>query len=173
MIMSIGRVYWITGLAGAGKTTFGLMLRDEIISNKGRAPVFIDGDEIRAVFGNKFGFSEAERRELAFSYSRLCDLFSKQGFDVICCTISMFHEVREWNRKNVKNYKEIYLEVEEQELKKRNQKNLYKNNLSSEPTVVGIKNSFQAPRDADLTIKNNGKKELSKLLEGHLTEILE
>ena len=76
MITNIGRVYWITGLAGAGKTTLGLMLRDEITRNSGLAPVFIDGDEIRAAFGNIFGYEEADRRELAFSYSRLCNIFS-------------------------------------------------------------------------------------------------
>lgn len=172
MNTSIGRVYWVTGLAGAGKTTLGLILREEIIRNTGLAPVFIDGDEIRAAFGNKFGYEEADRRELAFSYSRLCNLFSKQGFDVICCTISMFHDVRDWNRENFVNYKEIYLEVDEQELKARNQKQLYTKNLSDELTVVGLNSSFEAPRKADLTIQNNGKKELGELLHIHLKDIV-
>ena len=84
----------------------------------------------------------------------------------------MFHEVRDWNRQNVVNYKEIYLEVDEQELKERNQKQLYNNNLSNEPSVVGLNSSFEAPRKADITIQNNGKKELGTLLDIYLKDIL-
>ena len=66
MTTNNGRVYWITGLAGAGKTTFGLMLREAIFNKTGQKSVFIDGDEIRAAFGNNFGYSVSERRKLAF-----------------------------------------------------------------------------------------------------------
>ena len=72
----------------------------------------------------------------------------------------MFHDAGDWNRENFVNYKEIYLEVDEQELKARNQKQLYTKILSDEPAVVGLNSSFEAPRKADLTIQNNGKKEL-------------
>ena len=173
MTTNNGRVYWITGLAGAGKTTFGLMLREAIFNKTGQKSVFIDGDEIRAAFGNNFGYSVSERRELAFSYSRLCYLFSKQGFDVICCTISMFHEVRDWNKKHFANYKEIYLEVEEHELQKRNKKQLYNSNLRSGSNAVCLKKSFQAPRNPDLVIQNNGKIQLKELLIYHLKQILD
>ena len=33
-------------------------------------------------------------------YSRLCAMLQRQGMNVICCTISMFDSVRDWNREN-------------------------------------------------------------------------
>ena len=43
--------------------------------------------------------------------ARLCRLLAGQGFDVVCATISLFHEVQRWNRENIPNYREIYLRV--------------------------------------------------------------
>ena len=37
--------------------------------------------------------------KLAYCYSKLCKVLSDQGLTVIMSTISMFDEVREWNRK--------------------------------------------------------------------------
>ena len=57
-----GTVYWFTGLSGAGKTTIGkhffLKLRKEINNRC----IFLDGDQLREIFGNKFGYSIKERR---------------------------------------------------------------------------------------------------------------
>ena len=43
--------------------------------------------------------------------SRLCRLLASQGTDVVCATISLFHEVQSWNRDNIPGYCEIYLQV--------------------------------------------------------------
>ena len=45
--------------------------------------------------------------------------------NVICCTISMFDEIRSWNREHIANYREIYVKVSMEELVRRNQKGLY------------------------------------------------
>ena len=44
-------------------------------------------------------------------YTKFAKLFTDQGIDVIFATISMFHSVRDWNKKNIKQYIEIYLKV--------------------------------------------------------------
>ena len=173
MIIKSGTVFWITGLAGAGKSTFGRLLRDEILANTGKKSILIDGDEIRSAFKDAFGYTRDERLELSFSYSRLCLLFSQQGFDVICCTVSMFHGVREWNRAHIVNYKEVYLKVDETVLHDRNQKNLYKaNDFSSQHFVVGKDSSFEEPKNSDVIIENDGSKTLSKLLAEHKKTIM-
>lgn len=65
------------------------------------------------------GYSKEDRLKSAIRNSRLCKLLSDQGIDVICCTISMFDAIREWNRENIKNYFEIYLDVSLETLKDR------------------------------------------------------
>ena len=103
--MKNGTVYWITGLSGAGKTTIGKLFFDKIKLKK-ETVIFLDGDELRNAFGNDLGYSRDERFKCAMRYSKICQLLSNQGQDIVICTISMFDEVRNWNRQNIKNYKE-------------------------------------------------------------------
>ncbi len=117
-------VYWITGLSGAGKTSVGKLLYEKM---KQKYPniVFLDGDVLREVFGNDLGYTREERIKCAMRYARLCRMLQEQGMNVICCTISMFDEIRSWNREHIANYREIYVKVSMEELVRRNQKGLY------------------------------------------------
>lgn len=152
-----GQVYWITGLAGAGKTTIGKCLYHFLKKQKPNV-VFLDGDILRAVFGASFSHSPDERFQLAMQYARLCQLLALQGLDVVCATISMFDKCREWNRSNLTHYFEIYLKVPLRELQKRDQKNLYSRALKGEIAhVIGVDLPFEEPKNPDLVIENNGK----------------
>ena len=118
-----GRLFWVTGLSGAGKTTLGNMLY-KYLKEKYPNTVIFDGDALRSAFGNDLGYSKEERFLCAMRYARLCKLLVDQGMYVICCTISMFDQVRGWNRSNIANYVEVYIEVPVAVLEERNQKNL-------------------------------------------------
>jgi cytidine diphosphoramidate kinase len=159
-----GILYWFTGLSGAGKTTFG---KKFYLKLKSRKPdvVFLDGDAIRDVLGPSFGFSRDERMETAMRYSRLSLLLVKQGLDVVCCTVSMFHEVRDWNRKNIPHYKEIYIHVPIDLLIDRDQKNLYSKALKGEiKNVVGVDIDAEFPQSPDLTILNDGSQSIDSII---------
>ncbi len=150
-----GTVYWITGLAGAGKTTIGKLLYNSIKSNKDNI-ILLDGDKLRELYDSE-DYSYDGRKQLSIKYSKLCKMISDQGIDVICCTISMFDECRNWNRENISNYKEIYLKVSIDELIKRDQKELYTKALRKEiKNVMGIDTDFEEPKNPDLLINNNG-----------------
>lgn len=149
-------VYWITGLSGAGKTTIGKLFYLKLKHDFSNT-VFLDGDILREVFGSDLGYTESERRKCAMRYSRLCDMLQKQGLNVVCCTISMFDAVREWNREHISNYKEIYIKVSVDTLFKRDQKGLYSGNTSEkEKEVTGIQIPFEEPQSPDLVLENNG-----------------
>ena len=57
----------------------------------------------------------------AFGVFRVCKLLSDQGIDVVVCSIAMYESVRQWNRENIENYKEIYIKVSKDTLLQRNQ----------------------------------------------------
>lgn len=149
--MISGRTYWITGLSGAGKTTLGKLLYERLRTQKNNI-IFLDGDALREAFGNDLGYSREDRLACAKRYSKICDLITKQGIDVILCTISMYHEIREWNRTHLSDYIEIYIEVPLDVLKLRNQKNLY---LSGK-NVAGLDLEIELPKAPDITLFNDG-----------------
>lgn len=148
-----GTVYWITGLSGAGKTTVGRLLYERLKANKEKV-IFLDGDILREVFGDDLGYTIDDRHRCAMRYSRICRMLSLQGMDVVCCTISMFDDVRAWNRENIAKYKEIYLKEDKDTLYQRNQKGLYE---SSADALVGFGVAMEEPKQPDLVIDNNGE----------------
>ena len=153
-----GTVYWITGLSGAGKTTIGRLFYEQLLHRKQNV-VFLDGDTMRELFNNDLGHSIEDRKKLAMFYSKLCRVLSDQGIDIVCATISMFHECQEWNKKNIKNFKEIYLRVPLDILKKRDQKELYSRALNQElKNVMGLDLKFEEPQRPDVVIDNDGTK---------------
>lgn len=160
-----GTVYWLTGLSGAGKTTVGRLLHGKL-RERSEAVVFLDGDILREVFGDDLGYSREDRHRCAMRYARICRMLAGQGLDVVCCTISMFEDVRQWNREHIPGYREVYLRVSGEVLSARNQKGLY---ASSKNELVGFGVEMEEPEHPDLVIDNNGEispeEVLKKILE--------
>lgn len=147
-----GHVFWITGLSGAGKSTAARNLADRL-RNQRRQVICLDGDELRSVYGDGLAFALADRRALAFRHARLCRLLSSQGFDVVCATISLFHDCHAWCRRNLTHYHEIYLRASLDELRRRDPQGLYRRALSGERgDVVGVDLPAEEPRAPDLVI---------------------
>jgi len=150
-------LYWITGLAGSGKTTIGNALYSEL-KPKNPATVLLDGDSLREVVGGRFGYSESERLECSMFYARLCKLLSDQGVTVICAVVAMFESVREWNRASTPGYCEVYLRVSPKVLRQRDQKGLYSSYVENQSEyVTGLSKEYEEPKNADIVIDNNGK----------------
>ena len=151
-----GVVYWVTGLSGAGKTTIGTILFNRLKEKKGNI-VRLDGDNLRMVFKSN-DYSYEGRKNLGYQYCAMCKMLADQGIDVIICTIAMYDDVRQWNRDNIKNYKEIYLRVPIEELIKRDQKGMYTKALHNEmDNVMGINLKYEEPKCPDIVIDNTGK----------------
>lgn len=148
-----GTVYFFTGLSGAGKTTIGGLFHQRLKATKPNV-VLLDGDAIRPVFGETVGYTNEERLNWAYRIFRVANMLAEQGIDAVVCSIAMFSDVRAWNRKNITNYKEIYIKVTKETLLARNQKGLY----TSGTNVVGVDLPFDEPSSPDIVVQNDGER---------------
>src|SRR3984957_14859477 len=156
-----GRVFWITGLSGAGKTTLGREVWSRLRA-AGRPAIFLDGDALRAGIAEDLDHSADHRRRSAMRNARLCRLLAEQGTDVVCATISLFHEVQRWNRENIPGYREIYLRVPIDELRRRDSKGIYARAQRGDMRdVVGLDVPAEAPEAPDLILDNYGALDVS------------
>lgn len=153
--METGTLYWITGLAGAGKTTIGREVYT-LLKQKKDNLVFLDGDILRRVLGDIFGYSYEERFRCAQQYSRICKMLTDQGLDVIICTISMFSLIRKWNRDNFDHYFEVFVNTPMEVLQRENKKNLYQKTVNAdEKQVAGVSFEVELPETPDYIIDND------------------
>lgn len=143
-------VIWITGFSASGKTTVGRKV-DARLRAEGLRTVFLDGDDLRSIFGAKWGYTREERLELAYVYFRLCSHLASQGATVIISAVAMYREVSEWMHAHIPNSVEVYLNVPEADRRRRD---------TSTKKVYGQMTNMSAlydePRLADLTIDNFG-----------------
>lgn len=147
-----GTVYFFTGLSGAGKTTLGGLFHRRLKAREANV-VLLDGDSIRLVYNEDISYTEESRRKGAGRTFRVAKMLSDQGIDVVVCSICMYSAVRDWNRENIENYREIYIKVDRDVLLRRNQKGLY----TSGKDVVGVDIPFDEPKRPDYVIENNGQ----------------
>ena len=151
-----GTVYWVTGLSGSGKTTIGGLLHKRLWAIS-RSLVHLDGDAMRQAFCSDLGHSREDRLVSAMRYAAVCKLLSVQGIDVVCGTISLFRECREWCRQHIPNYRVVYLRVPLEVLVERDTKQIYARALNGElENVVGMDIAAEFPTNPDLIIDNDG-----------------
>jgi bifunctional enzyme CysN/CysC len=107
-----GGVIWLTGFSSAGKTSLGRIVVDKL-RESGTPAVFLDGDDLRGVLGNKWGYTDEERRELTRVYFRLCSHLASQGQTVVIAAAAMYKSAFAWYRENVPGGMLVYLDVPE------------------------------------------------------------
>lgn len=150
-----GRLIWITGISGAGKTTIGKALYERLKPGM-PALVYLDGDEVRQCFGDDLGFTLEARDANAFRFTRLCRLLCAQGLPIICAANLTSQRFRDWCRAEIPGYFEVFLDVPMDVLIGRDPKKLYARALSGEARdVVGIDIPFVPPLAPDLVIDNS------------------
>ncbi len=166
-------VLWITGLSGSGKTTLAQAISKELklISFD---HVLLDGDELREVFSTTQSGQNYDRESrivLALQYSRLCKMLSDQNLMVIIATISLFGEVQSWNRSNIKNYFEVFIDIPLSALKSRDSKNIYsKFALGEINNVAGLDLPIDLPTAPDVRIEQFSLQEIKSKVKDILSK---
>ena len=96
-------------------------------------------------------------------YIKFAKYVTNQNINLIFTVIGMHHEIRGWNKKNIKNYVEIYIDKENYD-KTVDKKRLKKN-------IVGINIKPELPKNPDIKIFNNFNKSVKYLSEELIKKI--
>ncbi|MBT8063016.1 MAG: adenylyl-sulfate kinase [Gammaproteobacteria bacterium] len=152
-------VVWIIGLAGAGKSSIGQAVYQQLRAQD-PATVLLDGDHFRQVMGGDLGHSLGEREENGWRMCRLSQWLDSQGVNVVACVLSNFPEQQAWNRKHLDRYFEVYVDVPMEVLEARDQKRLYSGaRTGAVRNVVGVDLPFNTPASPDMVVRNDGPRE--------------
>ena len=158
-------VVWITGLSAAGKTTLGEALVDKI-KEYSVPVVFLDGDSLRKALGELSTHGREDRLRLASTYSRFCKYLADQNILVVIATVALFSEIHSWNRNNLSNYLEVFLDVPLDELKRRDPKGLYKKFQTGQlKNMAGLDLDVDFPNSPHLHFKHEQRLSPSEMAE--------
>ncbi len=161
-------IVWLIGLSGAGKTTIG---RDVWTQWREQDPatVFLDGDILRDVWGDRLGHDVEGRARNAHRISHLCRVLDEQGINAVAAVLSMFPDWQAWNRETFSSYYEVFLDLPMEVLKARDPKGIYAAHDRGEmPLVVGCDLEFPRPPAPDLVLGEDDMQESPSDLAGRI-----
>ena len=150
-----GYVIWITGFPGSGKSEVSSLIHEKIKKQFGKT-IRLSGDDLRILL-NLNGYSKKTRKKIGFIYHDICKKISDSGINILIDVVCLFKDIRDKNRKFLRNYIEIYIESDLKKIKKRKNKSFYKNKTKN---VWGVDLKAELPKQPDILVKNDFSKSI-------------
>lgn len=150
-----GFTVWFTGLSGAGKSTVGRLVYEEL---KARSiPVeMLDGDEVRTNLSKGLGFSREDRDTNILRIGYVAKLLSRNGVAVIAAAISPYRSTRAAVRREIANFVEVYVRCPLAVCVARDVKGLYKRALDGEiSNFTGVSDPYEEPLEPELILETH------------------
>ena len=150
----LGKVIWLTGLSGSGKSTVADAFERRLF-DQGVHSFILDGDNMRTGLNRDLGFTEGDRVENIRRTAEVAKLMAGAGLVVIVALISPFRSERSMARELLKGqgFAEVFLDVSLEVAESRDPKGLYKKARRGElPNFTGIDSPYEAPESADLRL---------------------
>jgi len=149
-----GKVFWLTGLSGSGKSTVANAF-EKALQAQGVHSYILDGDNIRTGLNKDLGFTEADRVENIRRTAEVAKLMKDAGLVVITAFISPFRSERDMARSLFSDdeFVEVFLDVSLETAEGRDPKGLYRKARQGElPHFTGIDSPYEAPETAELIL---------------------
>jgi len=156
-----GATVWFTGLSACGKSTIASAL-EQVLVQSGVPCYRLDGDNIRFGLNKNLGFSAEDRAENIRRIGEVAKLFADSGQITLTSFISPYRADRDAARSVHDEagiaFIEVFVDTSLEECEKRDPKGLYKKARAGEiKGFTGIDDPYEAPTNAELVIKTEGK----------------
>ena len=149
-----GRIVWLTGLSGSGKSTIATELERELF-NMGKQAYVLDGDNMRHGLCSDLAFSSQDRRENIRRVGEVAKLFMDAGLVVITAFISPYRADRELVRHIVPagRFIEIHVNAPIAVCEQRDPKGLYAKARAQEiKEFTGVSAPYEQPENPELDL---------------------
>ena len=153
--MNTGFTIWFTGLSGAGKSTLSEVIEQRLKAS-GRNVEVLDGDIVRTHLSKGLGFSREDRDTNIKRIAFVCSLLTRNGVACISAANSPYRDTREWARKEIGNFVEVYIKCPIDVCRERDVKGLYK--LADEGKIkefTGVSDPYEEPVHPELIVETD------------------
>ncbi len=150
-----GFTIWFTGLSGSGKSTLSEIIEARLKA-RGRNIEVLDGDIVRTHLSKGLGFSREDRDTNIKRIAFVCSLLTRNNVICISAAIAPYREAREWARKEIGNFVEVYVKCPLEVCRQRDVKGLYK--LVDEGKIknfTGVDDPYEEPEHPELVIETD------------------
>jgi adenylylsulfate kinase len=181
-----GAVIWFTGLSGCGKSSIANEL-DRQLSERGRATILLDGDNIRhglcappvklaeehtQEFAQRFGlgFGEMDREENIRRIGSVAALMASAGLITLTAFVSPYRRDRERVRHTIESmgrigdFVEVFVDTPLEVCEARDPKGLYKKARAGEiQNFTGISDPYEAPNSPEIRLDGGSGRTIGEL----------
>ena len=149
-----GRVVWLTGLSGAGKSTIANLVEKKLHS-LGRHTYLLDGDNVRHGLNRDLGFTEEDRVENIRRVAEVARLMADAGLIVITAFISPFRAERRMARDLMEDgeFIEVHVDTPLSVAEQRDVKGLYQKARAGQlKNFTGIDSPYEEPENPEIRV---------------------
>ena len=149
-----GRIVWLTGLSGAGKSTIAMAMERRLF-DEGNQVYVLDGDIVRTGLCEDLGFSPADRTENIRRIGEVARIMANAGLLVVVAFISPFRADRDRVRACMPagQFAEVYVSTPREVCEQRETKGLYAKARAGELTdFTGISSPYEEPLSPEVEI---------------------
>lgn len=167
-----GVTVWLTGLPSSGKSTIARQL--ERLFRKWKLKVeLLDGDVVRTHLSKGLGFSREDREINLKRVGFVCQLLTRNDVAALASVVSPYRDIRDYNRRLIGSFVEVYVKASVEECEKRDVKGLYKKARAGEiKGFTGVDDPYEEPLNPEVlcdtaseTLEESTQKVIDKLVE--------